>query len=93
MCDCLKKSEENLIAHVAENLKKDYPIKEVNEKESGYVNKGLVFSNPGGWKLFLPFELKYTLVKKDGTPGKEKTYKTNVFPTYCPWCGGKMNNK
>lgn len=92
MCDCLKKSEEKLIGHVTENLKKDWTIKEINEKESGYTNKGLVFSSGGGWKLYIPFEVKYTPVKKDGSDGKEKTYKTNVFPNFCPFCGKKMNN-
>lgn len=93
MCDCLEKSEERLIGHVTDNLKKEVKIKEVNKSDSGYVNKGLTFSAGGGWKLLLPFHVKYTPLKKDGSEGKEKTYKTNVFPTFCPFCGKPMETK
>lgn len=90
MCDCLNKSEERLITHLSEQIGKDQKIKEVNKSDSGYTCKGLTLSKGGGWKVILPFEFKYTPFKKDGTPGKEKVYKTNVFPSFCPFCGKEM---
>lgn len=91
MCDCLEKTEENLIKHLTERLGKDTTIQDVNIDESGYVNKGL--SLGAGWKLFLPYAFKYTPTKKDGSAGKEKTFKTSIFPTFCPFCGLRFEKK
>lgn len=91
MCDCLKKSEEKVTEHLTETLKeRGIDIVEIDKSESGYANKGLSLGKNGGWKLFLPFELKYTPRKKDGSEGKEKTHKASMYPPFCPFCGNKM---
>lgn len=87
MCDCLKKSENEITDHLIKANDIKYP------KESGYVNKVLSFSDiNGGWKLALPFELSFNPKKADGTVGKEKKIKTNILPTFCPFCGVKIKN-
>lgn len=71
-------------------MSKEVNLKSVNEKASGYTNKGLTFGENGGWQLFMPFELKYTFIKKDGTDSREQTKKTSMFPAFCPFCGKKI---
>jgi hypothetical protein len=84
-CDCLIESEKKMIAHVKEALSKEQSVDSWNERDSGYTTKAFFFT--GGTKLTLPFEVKYTPLKKDGTQGKEKVYKTSILPSYCPFCG------
>lgn len=72
-------------------LEEGKKVAEWNEKDSGYVNRllSLGSGSNGGWKLVMPFEVKYTPIKVNGTKGREVTYKTNIFPTFCPFCGEK----
>ncbi len=93
MCNCLKETQERFIGHLKDHS--DILEGKVNlqfdEVESGYVNQFLSFGDTsGGFKLAFPFHLKYTYEKKDGSRSREQTIKTNVFPTYCPFCGEKM---
>lgn len=91
-CKCLQQSEDKIINFIKEKFKEDgKKVAEYNEEDSGYVNKVLTFSGGGGWKLVMPFELAYTPIKVNGQNGKEVKYKTNIFPTFCPFCGRKSN--
>lgn len=93
-CDCLEKSEKNLIDFLKTNFKESGKnIAAYNDEESGYVNKVLSFGDEGGWKLVMPFELLYTPIKANGEKGREVKYKTSIFPTYCPFCGEKKLNR
>lgn len=95
MCTCLKKSEEKIFNFVKEGLEKERTnIDSFNKEESGYVNQVLTFGDVGsGWKLVMPFEVKYTPRKKNGELGRECTYKTNIFPAFCPFCGKKQKEE
>lgn len=94
MCKCLKETTEKTIDFIKANFKKEgKKIAAYNEDDSGYVNRVLSFGNNGGWKLVMPFEVKYTPIKTNGTEGRETTYKTSIFPTYCPFCGKKQSAK
>lgn len=92
MCNCLKESTKKILGFVKMNLAKEgKKIAEWNDADSGYVNRALSFGDNGGWKLIMPFEVKYTPVKANGTNGREVTYKTNIFPAFCPFCGKKTD--
>lgn len=89
-CNCLAKSTKTVVDHLKNQLQEECrQTVEVNEKDSGYTNRVLTFTS--GYKLMMPFELKYTPIKANGEKGKEKTKKISVFPTYCPFCGKKQN--
>lgn len=95
MCNCLKKTTEKTIDFIKENFKKEgKKVSSYNEDDSGYLNRVLSFGSiNGGRKLVMPFELKYTPIKANGTHGREATYKTSIFPTYCPFCGKKQSTE
>lgn len=95
MCNCLHESQEKIIAFVKDNMTKEgKKVAEWNENDSGYVNLVLSFGDDGGgWKLVMPFEVKYTPIKANGTNGREVTYKTSIFPAFCPFCGKPMKEK
>lgn len=90
MCQCLKESENKLFAHLKEQISKDAKVKSFDESESHYLNKGLVFTGDGGWKLYMEYQIAYIPVKKDGSDGVPKKKTVNIFPTFCPFCGVKM---
>lgn len=92
MCKCLETTENNAIATISTKLQKRFKAIEVDKIESGYTNKVLAFST-GGWQLMMPFELRYTFEKKDGTRSSGKVEKTSIFPTFCPFCGVKIERK
>lgn len=89
MCNCLNKSEQKLAAH----LIVDKGL--TNVKQSHYANTAFTFDKKveGGRVLYLPFEIEYVPIKKDGTPGKQKTFKVNVTPSFCPFCGKSLKDE
>jgi len=94
MCKCLDESQKKIFAFVKDNMiKEGKKVAEWNEDDSGYVNRVLSFGKDGGWKLVMPFEVKYTPIKVNGTNGREVTYKISIFPAYCPFCGKKTEDK
>jgi hypothetical protein len=92
MCKCLQVSEDNAIEHISKKLSERYSGFELNKEDSGYINKVLSFST-GGLHLIMPFEVRYTFQKKDGTRSSGKVEKTSIFPTFCPFCGIKIERK
>lgn len=93
MCNCLDETTQSAIDLVSVKLRGRQTIKEINIADSGYVNRALTFGKNGGWRLIFPIEVKYTPFLKDGSVGKEKTYKTNMFPSFCPFCGNTISNE
>lgn len=89
MCKCLEESENNAIDYISEKLQKRFKDVEIDKEESGYTNKVLSFST-GSWQLMMPFEVRYTFEKKDGSRSSGKVEKTSIFPTFCPFCGKKI---
>jgi len=83
MCTCIRESEKKISDHLIETHK----LTDVDE--FGYANKAFIFDSYQSSKIYLPFEVVYTPTKKDGTKGRDKTLKTNIFPTFCPFCGVK----
>jgi hypothetical protein len=92
MCNCLDKMEKMIKGKIISTRKEkgQSGISEfVDESESGFTCKGLSFAS-GKWEFILPVQFKYILEKKDGTPEKRTTtYKTNLYPSFCPVCGKK----
>ena len=96
-CNCLESIEKQTIEHVEKTLRERQTIHSINTEESGFVNQSWFFGSGGvkagggQIKLTLPVEVKYTPIKSNGEKGKEKTYKTNVLPSFCPFCGKKYS--
>lgn len=96
MCNCLEKMEAKIKEKIIASRKErgQSAIEQfVDEAESGFSCKGLSFSS-GKWEFILPLQFKYILQKKDGTPEKRATtFKTNLYPSFCPICGKKQKSK
>lgn len=86
-CDCRKKTTERLIAKIKEDNAKTTGFKIL---EADFDNQALVLQNDAPIKIYLPFSYKYQFTKKNGEPSVVKTKTTNIFPSYCCFCGKKL---
>lgn len=79
-CDCITKSENRLRDKmIVDNIDKEG----FNITSAHYANQS-IFPDQ---KIYMPFEMRYTVTKKDGSKSQEKIKKFNIFPSYCPICG------
>ena len=87
MCNCITETEDKLFAHIKEK----YPERTlVHDSEEGLQNTAFTFGteeDPGGTKLFIPFQYRYTFEKKNGATSAIKKESVNMFFTFCPFCG------
>ena len=80
-CDCMKRIETML----TEKMKEKYP-NGVVEKEVSFVNKTLTFDDKGHTSVMLG----NPVLGKVRIGGVIRKFDTQIFPTYCPFCGKKM---
>lgn len=80
-CDCMKRIEMML----TEKMKEKYP-NGVVEKEVSFVNKTLTFDDKGHTSVILG----NPVLGKVRIGGVIRKFDTQIFPTYCPFCGKKM---
>lgn len=80
-CDCMKRIEKML----TEKMKEKYPNGDVVE-EVAFVNKTLTFDDKGHTAVILgnPVLGKVRIGKAI------RKFDTQIFPTYCPFCGKKI---
>lgn len=86
MCTCMNKMEEKIKNMLVES-------KKIPNVKDFYFSSKMLSMDDGKWHLMLPFELTYIPIKVDGTKGREKTIKTNMGLTYCPFCGVKYKSE
>jgi hypothetical protein len=84
-CDCIDKLEKKFGDHITNELNNRF--KAVQIIEYGFVNKSLI---PAG-QIYVEMEAKYSFIKKDGNLSNPKKKTVNVFFTFCPFCGQKLN--
>jgi hypothetical protein len=82
-CDCIKKSEKQIL----EKLRENNPERKYS---SGiYTNGGYIFDLKQTI-LNNVFEAEYTI---EGKSGKSKVEKLNILMDYCPMCGKKYKEE
>lgn len=91
----VKKSKEcNCIAETKEAILKNVNAKEKNPKGYNILEADFEYKS---WfpkiRLYATFLIKSTFKKKDGTTSRPRNEHVNVFFSYCPFCGIKLNNK
>lgn len=84
MCTCLRDTKEKLTAHIQEQ-NPEWKITDSGFEHAAY------FHHLGATVPTFPFYADYTTLTKKGLPVK-KTFKTNLMPGYCPFCGVKFEN-
>ena len=92
-CNCIEQSEKNIIEH----LKKQNPDKTYDEDlnrfdDTGFRNTAFSFGGNGGIKFYHEFAIKSTFTKKNGEQSNPKREVINIYPTYCSFCGIKLES-
>jgi len=85
MCDCLEKKKEQVIAAAYKKLDIE-TISKISVVYSGFEMVKKINSQE-----FIVFPFKI-ICKEKGTK-KKVAYETQIVPTYCPFCGKKLNLK
>lgn len=85
-CTCLREVEQKTLKHVEERNKHVEGF-EIIESESGFDNISYLPKH----QLFIQYNARYMRSKKNGKPSVPATKKVNIFFTYCPFCGVKIN--
>ncbi len=81
-CNCVKEVEEKIKDNFIKNCSENDP----RIKESSFERISWFPYN----RLFSSYVITYSFTKKNGTPSsKNKNVHTNIFYTYCPFCGKK----
>lgn len=92
MCDCLEKTTKSLREKIKTDVEREHKVNEWIEPGK-YQNKGFSLSG-GPSTIGMPFTVEYRQQKTNGEPAKNVTKKeVNVYPTFCPFCGVKIDSK
>ena len=83
-CDCIKRIEKLLNEKMAER----YPGCEVID-EVEFINKALTFDHEGHTSLIL----RNPVLGKVRVGKAIRKFDTEIFPTYCPFCGKKIKKE
>lgn len=89
-CGCIEKVEKDLI----EKFTQEHPNRDYEETSSfgGTGFQSLSYNFEIGTTFHHEFKLAYTYLKTNGQRSTRKEYRTvNMFPTYCSFCGVKLN--
>ncbi|TGE07740.1 hypothetical protein [Hymenobacter fodinae] len=86
MCNCIKESEEQILAHLTERDKG----KAIISKGAGFLNVAISFGKGPAQRGYDEFEYKTTRIKNDGSTGATQKKITCMYHTYCPFCGVKI---
>jgi hypothetical protein len=91
MCNCIEESVKKTTEHLTGLVNKHR--NEIYELESSdYENKAFTFGEKTDLLIAMPFEFVYVRRKVNGMKeNKFTTMKVSILPTYCPFCGIKIN--
>lgn len=79
MCNCN--------TDVLDKVKEMYSEELENISEINFVNRLLPLTGNMGWITCLPVEINYVPKLSNGTMGKPRKKITNLFMSFCPFCG------
>lgn len=86
-CNCIEKSEAKILTHLRDKHP-DWIIKDAH-----YKNKALMMDlEPMRNCLYFEFGYEYSFPKVNGSMSKPKNMTVSITPSFCPFCGVKMNN-
>jgi len=91
MCDCLKKSTEELKIHMESEIKKE-DSGFVEMVSADYQNRPYCISGNSQCPINLPFETVYKRKRKNGKI-EEKKNVVGIYPRFCPFCGEEYKKK
>lgn len=87
MCECIKQTTEKLQQRLAETTRDVYEWKD----EGGFQHLSYPL-NGGPMVILMPFVAVYTRRKIKGLPeNRERKISVDIAPSYCPFCGEKIN--
>lgn len=92
MCNCIKEIEKKII----ENLKETNPTKTYNEElnrfeGTGFQNIALGMGANGGYKLYHEFKIESSFTKVNGDQSNPKKEAISIYPSFCAFCGVKLD--
>lgn len=86
MCECIEKVISNAKDHMAEKINKEFGVQSIGR---AYFENQIFYMESGRQIPFsIPFVVEYERKSRKGNTRDYKK-KTNVFPTYCCFCGEK----
>lgn len=86
-CDCIDKIAAATLKEVKRRNEGTVPGFELIDNECGFENVSFLPKH----QLFVQYNARYTRHKKNGRTSLPATKKVNIFFTYCPFCGVKIN--
>lgn len=91
MCNCIEEVEQRMLVHMQEY----FPDRKY-ETELPYRSTKIGIRNPKALVnsrivLIMEMGLRYTTTKKSGAQSAPKTHLFNIHPTFCCFCGDKID--
>jgi hypothetical protein len=83
-CNCIKVVAKNIVEKMSgrEHLPNGYKV-----VDSEWVNKAIFPKE----KLYAEFRITSTFTKVNGSTSKPKNENINIYFSFCPFCGKKIN--
>lgn len=92
MCNCIEIQEKKIADHLSEKFPDREYDKELNSWEgTGFKNKAIIYGSKGGIFLYQEFAIEYTFTKTNGEKSKPKKHTVNFNPSFCIFCGEKLD--
>lgn len=87
MCNCIKEKE--LFLH--EEIAKKHPNKNFTKDgwKDGFQNKSFLI-NHNEIMIYNEFKMEYTFTKRNGEESVPKNLTAQILPSYCCFCGEKL---
>ena len=91
-CNCLEEVEEEIKKLILKEISDEIGFQKITSSRFKHL-PFLILDSKVSQKIAMPFIVEYE--RKAKTSGKVRTYKkeTNIFPSFCPFCGVKYDEE
>ena len=92
-CTCIPNVNVNTLNKLKElHPDRTYEPASLYGSENGLQNVAFSFGDNSGPRVYFNYKSRFTFTKTNGQTSAPKTENINIYATFCPFCGAKIEN-